>query len=176
VLFPELTTPRLHLSPVLPEDQAFLFEGLGDPVAMPYNGVYYKTLEDTAEQLKWYQKNWNEGTGVAWKITSLKTTEPMGVISIYHLKPEHRKAELGYWLLPRFWRQGVASEALAAIIPYVKNERGLHRLEAFVEDGNTASERLLKRAGFVPEGTMRECELKFGRFISLHIYALLFHS
>ena len=42
-MFPELTTARFQLKRVEERDQAFLFEGLGDPIAMPYNGVYYES-------------------------------------------------------------------------------------------------------------------------------------
>jgi [ribosomal protein S5]-alanine N-acetyltransferase len=161
------------LTEVLPSDQAFLFEGLGDPEAMPYNGVYFKTLEDTAEQLRWYSSNYNSGTGIPWKIVDKATGAPMGVISVYFYKQEHRKAELGYWLLPRYQGKGIATEVLPAVIAYWQKEKGLHRLEAFVETENAASIRLMEKAGFRFEGTMKDCEIKFGRFISLNIYALL---
>ena len=172
-MFPELTTERFLLTEVRPEDQQFLFEGLSDPTTMPYNGVYYKTLEDTKAQLDWYNKNWSEGTGINWKIVSKSDGENIGVISVYLFKPEHKKAELGYWLLPRFWHQGIASEVLKVVVQYWQTEKKLHRLEAFIEEENSASIRLLEKAGFTFEGTMRDCELKFGRSISLRIYSLL---
>lgn len=171
--FPQLHTQRLLLSQVQPQDQGFLFEALSDPVAMPYNGIYFKSFEETKVQLDWYEKNWSEGTGINWKISNKESGEPLGVISVYHYKPEHKKAELGYWLLPRYWGKGFASEALEAVIHYWQAEKGLHRLEAFIETENTASIKLLEKAGFRHEGTMRDCEIKFSRFISLHIYALI---
>jgi ribosomal-protein-alanine N-acetyltransferase len=172
--FPLLQTERFELKQVHTEDQAFLFKGLSDPIAMPYNGVYFKTLEDTKAQLDWYDKNWKEGTGINWKIEDKNTCESIGVISVYNYKPEHRKAELGYWLLPRFWGKGIASEVIKPVIHYWKTEKKLHRFEAFIETENIASIRLIEKAGFIFEGTQRECEIKFGRFISLHMYSLLF--
>jgi [ribosomal protein S5]-alanine N-acetyltransferase len=172
-MFPELSTERFKLVQVMPADQGFLFEALSDPVTMPYNGVYFQTFDETAKQLEWYKKNWEEGTGINWKIVDKHTNENVGVISVYYFKPEHRKAELGYWLLPRYWKQGVASEVLHPVVEYWQQTKNLHRLEAFVEDENIASVKLLEKAGFTREGTMRECEFKFGRFINLHIYALI---
>jgi ribosomal-protein-alanine N-acetyltransferase len=173
-MFPELTTARFLLKQVQPSDQAFLFEGLSDPIAMPHNGVYYKTLEETAAQLEWYDKNWQSGTGINWKIESKETGESIGVISVYFYKPEHKKAEIGYWILPRYWRQGIASEVMQPVIDYWKTVKGLRRLEAFIEEENISSIKLLEKSGFAYEGTMRDCEIKFGRFINLHIYSLLF--
>ena len=51
--------------------------------------------------------------------------------------------------------------------------QGIHRLEAFVEEGNTASTRVLEKLGFVYEGKLNECEIKDGHYISLLVYALL---
>ena len=172
-MFPELSTERFLLKQVLAEDQAFLFEGLGDPVVMPHNGVYYTSFEETARQLEWYNTNYEAGTGIAWKIADKQTGESIGVISVYYFKPEHKKAEIGFWLLPKFWRQGIASEVIKPVIEYWQNTKGVHRIEAFVEEENTGSTNVLRKAGFQYEGTMRECEIKFGRFISLHIYSLL---
>lgn len=172
-MFPEISTTRCLLLQVAPDDQQFLFEALSDPVAMPYNGVYFKTFEETAAQLDWYEKNWKEGTGINWKIVDKSSGENLGVISVYNYKPEHKKAEVGYWLLPRHWGKGIASEALLSVIKYWQEEKAIHRLEAFIEEGNTASIKLLERAGFRHEGTMRDCEIKFDKFISLHVYALI---
>ena len=171
--FPELITQRFLLTRVLTDDQQFLFEGLSDPVAMPYNGVYYQTFEETKAQLEWYDKNYQSGTGVHWKIADKISKEKIGVISFYYYKPEHKKAEVGFWLLKQFWNKGITSEALKAVIDYCQKEKGLHRLEAFVEEENTASARVLEKNGFVLEGTMRDAEIKFGRYISLKIYGLL---
>jgi ribosomal-protein-alanine N-acetyltransferase len=62
---------------------------------------------------------------------------------------------------------------MVAVVEYWQKERNLHRLEAFVEVGNEASSKLLEKTGFRYEGTMTDCELKNGRYISLHIYALI---
>lgn len=50
---------------------------------------------------------------------------------------------------------------------------GLHRIEAFVETENLNCKKAIEKLGFQQEGTLRECEVKNGRFISLDIYARL---
>lgn len=171
--FPELYTERFLLTQVQSEDQTFLFKALSDPQAMPHNGIYFKTFEETRIQLEWYEKNWTGGTGIHWKIVSKNTGENIGVISVYNFKPEHRKAEIGYWIVPQFWGKGIATEVIQPVIEYWQKEKGLHRLEASIETQNTASVRVLEKAGFTYEGTLRDCEIKFEKFISLHIYALI---
>ena len=172
-MFPRLSTNRLILQQIQPQDQQFIFEGLSHPAVIPFYGVRYDSYEATGAQMEWYDKMFMEGTGMAWKIVDRQTASDMGVISVYFYKAEHNKAEIGFWLLPSFWNQGYASEAMVAVVEYWQKERNLHRLEAFVEVGNEASSKLLEKTGFRYEGTMTDCELKNGRYISLHIYALI---
>jgi ribosomal-protein-alanine N-acetyltransferase len=123
--------------------------------------------------MNWYDKMLAESTGIPWKIVDKDTGENLGVICIYYYKPEHNKAEIGFWLLPQYWNKGFASEAVKATIDYWKKEKKLHRLEGFVEEGNIASRRLLEKSGFRYEGKMTDCEIKNGKYISLLIYGLI---
>ncbi|WP_121354580.1 GNAT family N-acetyltransferase [Flavisolibacter nicotianae] len=172
-MFPFLSTERLLLQSIEPDDQPFIFEGLSHPEVIPFYGVRYSTFEESKRQMDWYATIYKEQTGVAWKIVDKQSGCKMGVIAYYFFKPEHRKAEIGFWLLPQYWNKGLISEALIPVVAYCKDEIGIHRLEAFVEEGNSASSRVLEKAGFAFEGKMKDCEIKGDRYISLLIYALL---
>ena len=123
--------------------------------------------------MEWYEKNYNDGTGGSWKIVDKATGEKIGVVAYYFHKPEHKKAEVGFWILPQYWNKGVATETLKAMIEYCQQQKHIHRLEAFVEEGNIASSKVLEKVGFGYEGMMRECEIKNRKFVSLHIYGLI---
>jgi [ribosomal protein S5]-alanine N-acetyltransferase len=170
---PPLTTDRFTLQRIEPEDQPFIFEGLSHPQVIPFYGVRYDSLEATKAQMEFYEALEREGTGQWWKIVSRQSREALGAIGYDHHQAQHRRAEIGYWLLPRFWKQGIITEAMPALLRYMRRERGIHRIEALVEEGNTASSRLLERMGFLYEGTMRDCEIKASHYISLRIYSLL---
>ena len=172
-MVPELNTERLLLVPIVPEDQPFIFKGLSHPEVIPFYGVRYASLEETSAQMEWYRKMEDDDSGLPWKLIERSSGTAMGVISVYFYQATHNKAEVGFWLLPEFWNRGFATEALHAVIRYWQENRQLHRLEAFVEEGNTASARLLEKAGFKYEGTMRDCEVKNGKYISLMIYAFV---
>jgi ribosomal-protein-alanine N-acetyltransferase len=172
-MFPELMTTRLLLQEIKPEDQAFVFEGLSHPQVIPFYGVRYDSFEATKAQMDWYKQLTEQGSGLAWKMVEKQTGEKIGVIATYAYKPEHNKAEVGFWLLPTFWNKGYAAEALKTVNTYWKKEKSLHRMEAFVEEGNTASSKLLEKCGFQYEGTMRDCEIKNSAYISLRIYAMI---
>lgn len=172
-MFPELTTERLLLQEVKAEDQEFIFRGLSHPDVIPFYGVRYDSFEATKAQMDWYRNIYEQGTGISWKIVDKRTKENIGDIAVYLYKPEHNKAEVGFWLLPQYWNRGFAAEALTAVINYWKTEKGLRRLEGFVEEGNAASRKLLEKAGFQYEGKMVDCEIKNGNYISLLIYGLI---
>ncbi len=172
-MFPILTTERFLLQQIVAEDQQFIFEGLSHPDVIRFYGVHYESFETTKAQMEWYDKMLAEGTGIFWKIVDKATSEKCGVISVYYYKPEHNKAEVGFWLLPQYWGKGIALEALQTAINFWKEQKYLHRLESFVEEGNSASSKLLEKAGFQFEGKMKDCEIKHGNYINLLIYALI---
>ena len=173
MLFPVLETKRLMLVQVQPADQQFIYEGLSDKETMPYNGVYYDSFKHAAEQMNWYADMFNNESGMPWKIVEKDTNKNVGVITVYYYKKEHNKAETGFWTMPEFWGKGYVTEALQAVIQYWFTNKNLHRLEAEVETENKASKKVLLKNGFVLEGTKRDCEMKFGRYISLDMFALL---
>ncbi|TCJ12486.1 N-acetyltransferase [Flaviaesturariibacter flavus] len=173
---PVFETERFRLRGMEPADQANIFRGLSHPQVIPYYGVRYDTLEDTATQMEWYAQLWRESTGGWWKITDRETGRFAGAIGFNALKPTQRSAEIGYWLLPEWWHHGVVREVGPQVFRYLFAERGLHRLEAVVETENTASSATAKALGFTYEGTLRECERKDGRWISLEYWSLLAHE
>jgi ribosomal-protein-alanine N-acetyltransferase len=88
-------------------------------------------------------------------------------------QPEHEKAEIGYWLLPAYWKKGIMPEVVPVMIRHLFSAWKLHRLEAVIENGNVASCKLTEKLGFRYEGTLREAEIKKGKRISLLYYGLL---
>jgi len=63
-----------------------------------------------------------------------------------------RSAWIGYWVSSEVTRGGVATAAVALVADHAFGSSGLHRLEATVRPENTASIRVLTKAGFRQEG------------------------
>jgi len=53
---------------------------------------------------------------------------------------------------PRCWRQGLAGEALDALILYARDSLGLSHLVGAVDQPNARSHRLMRRCGFTVMG------------------------
>lgn len=155
------------------EDIHHVFRGLSHPDVVRYYAISFASLEATQEQMDWFAQLERDGTGWWRAIRSMEDNTFLGAIGIYKIDQQHRRCELGYWLLPEYWGKGIAAGAMPLVIDHAFGVLGLHRIEAQVETENHASRKLLERFGFKHEGTLRECEWKDGRPISLDLFALL---
>lgn len=173
ISFPELRTDRFLLRRFREDDLANVYKGLSHPDVIRYYGVSYSTMESTKAQMKFFSDLEESGTGIWWAICSQDDKVFYGAGGLNSLKAEHRKAEIGYWLLPEFWGKGIVKEVLPAICDYGFNDLRLHRIEAVVETENERSKKAIQSIGFHYEGTMKECEFKSGKFISLDLFAKL---
>jgi ribosomal-protein-alanine N-acetyltransferase len=173
-MFPTLQTDKFILRQIVEADMQKIFEGLSDPQVIRYYGVSYYSLEEVQKQLDWYNSLLIQQTGIWWGICFPHLPDSIiGACGFNEWKHEHKRTELGYWLLPPYWHKGVMSECIPAIIKYAFTTMQMHRIEAVVEAENELSSRLLSKLGFAFEGTHLECEIKNGRYIDLSYYALL---
>ncbi len=171
--FPIIQTDRLLLRRFVENDLENVFKGLSHPDVIKYYGVSYDTLESAKEQMKFFADLLNDGTGIWWAVCSLDNRIFYGASGLNNLLKKHKKAEIGFWLLPGFWGQGIMIEALPLICDYGFEKIGLHRIEGLVETENMNCKRAMAKLNFRHEGTLSDCEIKNGNFISLDIYAKL---
>lgn len=97
-----------------------------------------------------------------------------GSIGIFRKDDVYEKsAELGYWLAEAYWGQGVMTEAVRQICREAFDRFDILRIFAEPFADNQGSRRVLEKAGFTCEGTMRGGVFKNGRVHSYCMYALL---
>lgn len=81
--------------------------------------------------------------------------------------------EIGYWLAEPFWRRGIATQAVNLVTGYAFKNLSLLRVQAWVYHKNTASMRVLEKAGYTKEGVLRNAVIKNGVVMDKHMYAIL---
>ena len=162
---------RLLLRPFIESDIEYVFKGLSHPDIIKHYGVSFDSLEATKEQMTWFSHLEKGGTGMWFAVCSLDNKIFYGAGGLNDLSKEHRKAEIGFWLLTDFWGKGIMTEAMPLICNYGFHKLGLHRIEGFVESDNTNCKNAMAKLDFQHEGTMKDCEIKNGAFISLDIYS-----
>ena len=84
-----------------------------------------------------------------WLIFSKETGKLIGRAGLEHREyHEEIELELGYIIGARYQGQGFATEICKAILEYAKENTGFERINALIQDGNIASEKLSKKLGF----------------------------
>jgi len=172
--FPTLMTERLVLRELTPADPAGILVLWGDPAVQRYNGRLLVDLGEAQTVIAELQACYAARMQIAWAVTLRERVGVLGVVDFHDWDRRHRRAEIGYSLARAAWGQGIASEAVQAVIGFGFTRMQLHRIEALTIVDNLRSVRLLERFGFRREGTRRECSLEDdGAFHDSTIYGLL---
>lgn len=77
-------------------------------------------------------------------------------IGAVSLGEQHGEPELSYELVPAAWRQGYATEAVAAFLDWAWAQHAEPSMIAVTQTGNVRSRRLLARLGFVADAEFDE--------------------
>ena len=86
---------------------------------------------------------------------------------------ERFSAEVGYWLSESHWGKGILSELLPLACEQAFQLYSLNRIFALPYEKNVASCRVLEKAGFTLEGTLRKSAVKEGEVLDQRMYALV---
>lgn len=172
-MFSPLETERLVLRKVLPSDAPFILEFFKDDEATKFMLHHFYTLEEVQVQMDYYKNQYENETGCYWLMQHKETNENIGVIGLHNIQNEHKKGEIGFWVLPKFNGKGFTTEAANAIVNFCFSQLNFNRIEATVETENEASIKVIKKLGFIYEGTFEEYEMNNGKFIDLMMFRKL---
>jgi len=99
--------------------------------------------------------------------------EAVGSIGIFPQSDIHEKnAEMGYWLAEPFWGKGIIPRAIKEIVEYGFKTFDITRIFARPFSTNSASQRVLEKAGFVCEARLKDAIYKNGNYMDELIYAI----
>ena len=82
-------------------------------------------------------------------------------------------AEIGYYIAEPYWGKGIMTDAVKQLCEYVFCHSDIIRIYAEPFAFNIGSCRVLEKAGFRYEGTLRSNAVKNGRVIDMKMYARL---
>ena len=98
----------------------------------------------------------------------------IGSIGAFRQGNIHRQtAELGYYIAEEYWDKGIMTEAVKQLCDYVFSHTDIIRIFAEPFVYNYASCRVLEKAGFQYEGTLRNNAVKNGKVLDMRMYARL---
>lgn len=143
-----------------PEDAKEMFAYASDPEVTRY--VLWDThdsVEDTRDFLNFVAESYERGDFGGWGIVFKENGAFIGTCGLDACySPEHARAEVGYVLSRDYWGLGIMPEAVRAVIRFGFEEQDLNRIESRCTSENTASARVMEKAGMDYEGTFRQRE------------------
>ncbi|MDE6220909.1 MAG: GNAT family N-acetyltransferase [Lachnospiraceae bacterium] len=142
-----------------------ILDNLRDGLPYPY------TEQDAADFIS-AMLSADETETFAFAITA--DDKVIGSIGVFRQGNIHRQtAEMGYYIAEAYWGRGIMTEAVRQTCEYVFAQSDIIRIYAEPFADNAASCRVLEKAGFQYEGTLRGNAVKNGNVIDMKMYALL---
>jgi [ribosomal protein S5]-alanine N-acetyltransferase len=147
--FPILTTERLTLRQLSPDDRQNIFALRSDTAINKYlNRAPCNTIEDAINFINKVNDNIQKNNSIYWVITLTKSKTFVRTICLFNFSNEKNTCEIGYELLTNFQGQGIMKEAAEKVITYAFHTIQLQKIAAFTHNGNRNSTKLLEKAGF----------------------------
>ena len=153
----------LELRPISESDAEPLFP-------LIYRSIVTDTLvwdgPESMEEFKASLREREEKTraGVLHSFAIVNDGAPIGAMRVAP-NESGTAGDIGLWIGLPFQGRGLGTEAVRLVSAIGFDELRLHRLEARVFVGNTASRRIFEKNGFTLEGTLRHATLKRGRYL-----------
>jgi ribosomal-protein-alanine N-acetyltransferase len=171
---PILHTDRLRLRPFRASDLKAVHALYGDVENLRYWGVDPSpSLDSTRKLLRWHitgaPRNY-----MIWAVEEKKSKRLVGMINYFRRDLRERRVEVGWLIRSAAQGKGYMTEAGRALLRYLIDTLGVHRVEALIRPENKPSAALAKRLGFRLEGgPLRDRWLVDGQWRSVMLYGLI---
>ena len=167
-----LETERLRLKPLELGDAPSLLAILRDPEAMEFWHRPAITRAATGSEIVAAQlAAMADGQFLYW--TVWHQGDAVGSVDLSALDFGHLRGEIGFLFSRDRWGQGLAREAMAALIAHAFGALKLERLEARIHAGNKRAKKLVMTLGFQPEGRLSGYLLRDGARHDVDVFGLL---
>lgn len=171
---PRLETKRLVLRMASMRDAEDMFAYSSDEeVARHVLWDAHRSLADTKGYLRYMLRQYREGEPSSYVMVLKETGRVIGTIGFMGYDEENSSVEIGYSLSRALWGQGLATEALEALLSLCFGRMRLHRVEGFHTLDNPASGRVMEKCGMTCEGVLRGKVRHKGRYVDVKLWAII---
>jgi len=172
----KLETERLILRRFTIDDAESMYNNwANDPEVTKYlTWPVHENVEATRGILETWLENYKKLDFYLWAITLKEYgDDPIGSISVVHQEDDVEMVCIGYCLGQKWWKQGIMSEALAALIQFFFEEVGVNRIESYFDTNNPNSGKVMQKCGMKYEGILREADRNNQGRCDKVVYAIL---
>lgn len=170
----QINTPRLLLRRFTIEDAPKMYgDWASDEEVTRYLlWAAHKSQEETESLLKSWIEDYKNAAAYLWCIEWKETAEPIGSIGVTKMIEQAQLVELGYFISRRYWHQGIATEALQAMMDFFFDEVGVNRVESRHDPRNPYSGKVMEACGMRYEGTRIEADFNNSGICDEVLYGL----
>jgi RimJ/RimL family protein N-acetyltransferase len=172
-------TKRLILRDFLPTDWAAVSALLSDPDVIRYMHFSKYSPSDLKNWFDWCLENNQLEQRIAynWAIVYKSTEKLIGWFGIGRPSKPSMPSErdFGFALNKRYWGNGYMAEATQTVLAYEFEHLDTKRIFATCETENTASARVMEKAGMKYEGTFFDADFE-GNKANRHRYGISYHE
>jgi len=134
------------------EDLLLFVDWMNNP---EFWGEYFSPIQRTRTEMeKTFESNPMEYR--QFIVEKKDGTKIGGMVHFNVLAPYGKTLEMGYALLPSERGKGYCTEAAKIMVDYLFLSKDIPCVQATTDVGNVASQKVLEKAGFQKEGTMRK--------------------
>ena len=156
------------------DDKSALAVNLNNPKVLNNlrDGLPYPYTEQDAEKFIQAMLSSDKNNTFAFAITL--NEKVIGSIGVFRQDNIHfRTAEMGYYIAEPYWGNGYMTSAIKQVCQYVFENTDIIRIYAEPFSHNIASCKVLEKAGFQYEGTLKSNAVKCGSVVDMKMYALI---
>jgi ribosomal-protein-alanine N-acetyltransferase len=150
-------------------DVAAVMAASSDPAIQAFTSMPEASQESARGWITRQPGQRRDGMSVHFALRD-STGRVLGNVGLVGFEWAHRRAEVGYWVLPWFRRRGIASRALGLITRWVFDCLPVERLDLFVDLDNEASRRVAEKRGYEYEARLRSFRVYRGKRCDLDLY------
>ena len=152
---PVMETKRLQLRQLVPADATFMLQLLNEPSWLRWIGDRgVRTLAGEREYIRNGPQASYQQHGFGFYLVTRRADQASLGICGLGKREFLPAADLGFAFFPEYWGAGYALEAAQATIQFARSHLVLPELAAITDPENEASQRLLRKLGFVESGNV----------------------
>jgi RimJ/RimL family protein N-acetyltransferase len=134
-----------------------------------------ETLDEEAarKSARDHAELWENGEGRHLTVVEPGSDALLGGVNFHSIRPDHHRAEVGFWLAPWARGRGVGSGAVRAACEWAFERWELNRIEMTTLPDNEAALALARKLGFTREGLLRKRNFERGNHVDIVMLAVL---
>ena len=171
-----IETDRLILRRYVIEDADAMYKNWASDseVTKFLTGQPHSSVDVSRSIIEDWLKEYSDEKYYQWAIV-LKDNgnEPIGGISVVHMNEDISMVHIGYCLGRAWWRRGIMSEALKAVMDFMFDTVEVNRVESRHDPMNPNSGKVMQKCGMKYEGTLRSADRNNQGICDACYYALL---